>query len=57
MSDEYVKTVVITDPAYEPGQLMPARPPDAPVDEARDDTNNVTREDETPGFDDTSWLT
>ena len=57
MSDEYVKTVVITDPNYRPGELRPAEPVEAPKGNAEIDTSNNNANPGYPEFSDTSWLT
>ena len=66
MSEEYVKTVVITDPSYRAGRVddapTPARPaePEPPVARTPDAASTTGTGDEagrTPDFDDTSWLT
>lgn len=64
MSEDYIKTVVIDDPNYRPGDLLPSGPAKIKPRQQRKpsvDTEETVEADILPGdvpaFDDTSWLT
>ncbi|MEO1575051.1 MAG: hypothetical protein AAFU65_08845 [Pseudomonadota bacterium] len=64
MNEDYIKTLVIDDPNYRPGDLLPEGPAKIKAPKLRQppvDTDETVEADILPGdvpaFDDTSWLT